>query len=142
MIQLTNKNTQDIPLGGSLNFDTVLHQTGQCECFSMQLPNSVRLMGPTGSLYLVLFFANVNNNLASRSINLSIALNGVPIKEALMQTTIPTAFVRQNVSAGTVVRIECSDINRLSIINSGSASTGQDIATVGANSSFIIKRLV
>lgn len=141
MIQLTNKNTQDIPLGGSLNFDTVLHQTGQCECFSMQLPNSVRLMGLTGSLYLVLFFANVNNNLASRSINLSIALNGVPIKEALMQTTIPTAFVRQNVSAGTIVRIECSDINRLSIVNSGSASTGQDIVTVGANSSFIIKRL-
>lgn len=98
-------------------------------------------MGPTGSLYLVLFFANVNNNLANRSINLSIALNDVPIRETLMQTTIPIAFVRQNVATGTIVRIDCDDINRLSIVNSGSASTGQDVVTVGPNPSFIIKRI-
>lgn len=141
MIQLSNKGSQDIPLGGSMVFDTVLHQTGDCECFSRQVPNSVKLLGQVGSLYLVLFSANVNNNLASQSINLSIALNGFLIKETLMQTTITTALVRQNVATSTIVRIDCADINRLSVINSGSASTGQGTLTVGPNPSFIIKRI-
>lgn len=52
-----------------------------------------------------------------------------------------TAFVRQNVATSTIIRIDCADINRLSVINSGSASTGQGILTVGSNPSFIIKRI-
>lgn len=136
MIQLSNSTAQTLTPGQALTFDTIVNKSCRCrsECFSFQLPTSVKLTGGCGAVYDVEFSGNVSGA-AGDNLQLSIAVMGQPIAVTQMNSTPAAADQLNNVSNGTYIPINCADLDRVSIVNSGTTNL-----TVAPNSNFRIRR--
>lgn len=133
MIELSNSVQQTIPVGGSVSFDKVLLASGRRECFNRMVPTSVKLRGE--GIYDIEFHGNVTSDPAA-AVQLSIAVGGSPIVQTTMNATPAAANDLVNVSAGTYLRNCCCDLDRVSVINTGTVPV-----ILAANSSFRIAHL-
>lgn len=120
MIQVSTITAQTLQPGQALSFDNTnfLH-TGCGECFNRQLPTSVKLKGGCGSVYDIEFSGNVTSSAAATPVQLSIAIGGQALVDTRMDATPTAAGDAVNVSSGTLLRVCCCDIDRISVINSG-----------------------
>lgn len=134
MIVLSNLTAQTIQPGQAVTFDNLIFKSGNCECWSKQLPKSVKLKAK-GGVYSIGFSGNVSSATASTPVQLSIAIGGQPLIETTMKSTPSTANVFNNVSTETRYGNCCCDQDRVSIINSGTTPITLDI-----NSAFVIDR--
>lgn len=118
MIELSNSTVQTIPVGGAVTFDTVLLKRGCDTCFNKLLPTSVKLTN-RNFVYDVEFQGNIATNTAATPVQLSIAIAGQPITTTEMDATPAAVGDYWNVSSGTYISNCCDDLDRISIINSG-----------------------
>lgn len=135
MIELSNMTAQTLQPGQALTFDKVLLKTGCCECFNSMMPTSVKLkVNDSHTIYDLEFHANITADPAA-TVQLAIAVGGSPLPQTAMNATPAAAGTLINVSAGTYLRNCCSDLDRVSVVNTGTAPL-----TVAPNSSFRIVR--
>lgn len=136
MIQVTNSTSQLLQPGQALSFNgpVTLH-TGCGECFNRQLPTSVKLGGGCGAIYNIEFSGNVTSATAGAQVQLALAVAGQPLTETAMNTAISTANALMNVNTGTLFKVCCNDINRVSVINTGTVPV-----TVAQNANLRIAR--
>lgn len=132
MILLSNTTAQLLQPGQSITFDKVILHHGCGECHNEQLPKTVKLRKQ--GVYTLHFSANITSATAGDALQLAIAAGGQPLVETAMNTTPSTANALRNVSTGTYFENCCSDMNRLSVIN-----TGATAVTVAPNTSFMIE---
>lgn len=134
MIELSNSTALTIPAGGMVTFDRVLLNSGCRECFNRMVPTSVKLRGK--GLYDIEFHGNITSTVAGDALVLSIAVGGSPLVQTTMNATPAAVGDLVNVSAGTYLRNCCCDLDRISVMN-----TGTTPITLAANSSFRIAHL-
>lgn len=134
MIELSNLTAQTIPAGGSVTFDRVLLDSGCKECFNSMIPTSVKLRGK--GIFDIEFHGNITSTAAGDTLQLAIALGGSPIVQTAMNATPAAAGDLVNVSAGTYLRNCCCDLDRISVIN-----TGTTAVSLAPNCSFRIAQL-
>lgn len=135
MIELSNTTAQTIPVGGSVAFDKVLLKSGCDVCYNAMVPTSVKLRSK--NIYDIEFHGNITSTTASDALQLAIAVGGSPLVQTAMNATPAAAGDLVNVSAGTYLRNCCCDLDRVSVIN-----TGTTPVTLAPNSSFRIAHLV
>lgn len=134
MIELSNTTAQTIPVGGVVTFDKVLLHSGNRECYQAMVPTSVKLRGR--GIYDIEFHGNITSTTAGDTVQLSVAVGGSPLVQTAMNATPAAAGDLVNVSAGTYLRNCCCDLDRISVIN-----TGTTPVTLAPNSSFRIAHL-
>lgn len=132
MIELTNTTAQTIQPGGAVTFDKVLLKTGCGECFNSMLPTSVKLR--SNGIYDAEFNGNITGA-ANAILQLAIAVANRPLPQTAMNAVPAAANNLVNVSAGTYIKDCCCDLDRISIVNSGTTPV-----TIAPNSSFRIAR--
>lgn len=137
MIQLSNSTAQTLAPGQALAFDTIITRSCRCrsECFTPQLPTYVKLTGGCNSVYDVEFSGNIAAADTAGQLQLSIALQSQAIPVTQMNSYPTATGQSNNVSNGTYVVLSCSDLDRVSIINTGSTSI-----TVAANANLRVRR--
>lgn len=135
MIELTNTASQVLQPGQAVTFDKVLLRTGCSECYNRQLPTSVRLKGGCGAVYELHFNGNITSNTAGDVVQLALAVSGQPLVETSMNALPAAAGDLVNVSTSTLFRVSCSDLDRVSVVNSGTTPL-----TIAQNSNFYIVR--
>lgn len=135
MIQLTNLTAQVLQPGQALTFDEWTLKSGNCECWTRQIPQSVKLKAPCGSIYEVEFSGNITSGTAGQALQLAIAAAGQPMRNTAMNATPSVANGLQNVHTATLFRDCCGDANRLSVVNTSAVPV-----TVAPNSAFIVMR--
>lgn len=133
MIVLSNLTAQTIQPGQAVTFDKVILKSGNCECWNSQLPKSVKLRGK--GIYSLGFSGNVSSPTAGAAMQLAIAVGTQPLVETAMNRTPSTANVLDNISTETRYRNCCSDMDRISVINSGAVPV-----VLAPNSSFVLER--
>lgn len=135
MIELINTATQTLQPGQAIRFDKVLLRSGCSECYNQQLPTSVKLKGGCGSIYELHFNGNVTSTTTGDVLQLAIAVATSPLVETAMNATPAAAGTLVNVSTSTLLRLCCSDLDRVSVIN-----VGTNPITIAQNSNFHIVR--
>ena len=133
MIVLSNLTAQTIQPGQAVTFDKGILKSGNCECFNSQIPTSVRLK--SNGIYSLGFSGNVSSPTANAAMQLAIAVAGQPLVETAMNSTPSAADALNNISTETRFRVCCCDLNRVSVINTGTVPV-----TLAPNSSFVIER--
>lgn len=134
MIQVSNTLEQTLAPGQALSFDKITLRTKNSrECFNAQAPTSVKLCG-TG-IYDLTYSGNITGATAAAPVQLSIAVGGSPLIDTAMNSVPATAGDLNNVHTEKGLRVCCCDLNRVSIVN-----TGTNPVTVAANSNLLIKR--
>lgn len=133
MIVLSNLTAQSILPGQAVTFDKVILKAGNCECWNSQIPKSVKLKGQ--GIYSLGFSGNVSSPTAGAAMQLAIAVGGQPLVETAMNRTPSTANVLDNISTETRFRNCCCDMDRLSVINTGTVPV-----VLAPNSAFVIER--
>lgn len=116
MIELTNTVAQTIQPGQAVTFDKILHHSGCGECYR-NATNFVRLK--SNGIYRVDFSGNISGTTAGVPVQLAIAVEGVARPETVMVSTPSAANAFNNVGTGTYVRDCCCDVNKVSVINTG-----------------------
>lgn len=136
MIVLSNTTAQELQPGQAITFDKVILKT-RCgsECYNRQLPKSVRLRSGCGAVYELSFSGNITSATAGDVLQLAIAVGGEPLVETGMNYSPATANVLGNISTETRFQVGCSDLDRVSVIN-----TGLVPVTVAPNSAFVVDR--
>lgn len=134
MIQLTNSAAQIIQPGAAVTFNTVQVKSGNCECFNSLVPTSVKLRAQ--GIYDVHFSGNITGTTAGVPVQLAIALGGAALPSTVMVSTPATANAFNNVSTETLVRNCCCDLDRITVVNTGTVPV-----TLSANMNLIIKRV-
>lgn len=134
MIQLTNSAAQIIQPGAAVTFNTVQVKSGNCECFNSLVPTSVKLRAQ--GIYDVHFSGNITGTTAGVPVQLTIALGGTALPSTVMVSTPATANAFNNVSTETLVRNGCCDLDRITVMNTGTVPV-----TLSANMNLIIKRV-
>lgn len=133
MIVLSNLSAQVIAPGQAVTFNELKLKSGNCECWNKQLPNSVKLKAQ--GIYSLGFSGNVSVATVGQSAQLAIAVAGQPLVETAMNSTPSTANVLNNISTETRYRNCCCDMDRISVINTGTAPL-----TLAPNSALVIER--
>lgn len=133
MIVLSNLTAQTIQPGQAVTFDKVTLRSGNCECWNSQLPKSVKLRAQ--GIYSLGFSGNVASATGGAAMQLAIAVGGQPLVETAMNSTPSAANVLNNISTETRFRNCCCDMDRLSVINTGTVPV-----TLAPNSAFVIER--
>lgn len=133
MIQVSNVNAQALQPGQAITFNGVPIKCGKGQCFNSQLPTSVKLCAK--GMYDVTFHGNITGA-AGASLQLAMALGGQALPQTAMQAVPAAEGDLVNVSAETLIRNCCCDLDRISVINSGAVPI-----TIAPNSVLIIKRL-
>ena len=134
MIELSNLTAQTLQPGQAIAFDKVTPRTKNgCECHNSTLPTSVKLCQK--GIYDVSFNGNITGAADGAVLQLAIAISGQAIPTTAMNSVSITAGQLDNVGARTLVKNCCCDLDRLSVINSGTTPV-----TVAPNSAFIIIR--
>ena len=130
MLTASNNAAQTLLAGQSMTFD-VLNQTG-CSERTMQAGNAIYLK--VNGLYLVDFCANVTTDAAGVA-QLQIEVNGAPLANTIMQTTIAAAGDISNVSATTAIgtRCACGFGNMAHSITVSNTGTGTVIVQPGSS---------
>lgn len=117
MIELTNSAAQTVQPGAAVTFDTVMLHTGCGECFTKGIP-SVKLRA-IGGTYKIDFTGNVSGTAADTPVQLAVALGGVAIPATVAVSTPAAENAFNNIAIGTYVKNTCGDLNRVSIVNTG-----------------------
>lgn len=133
MIVLSNLTAQTLQPGQTVTFNDVKLKSGCGECYSKQAPNSVKLCGK--GIYSVGFSGNVSSPTAGAAMQLAVAMGGNPLVETAMNSTPSAENVLNNISTETRVRNCCCDLDRLTVMNTGSVPV-----TLAPNSAFVIDR--
>lgn len=132
MIVLSNSATQTLAPGQSITFDlTVLH-TGCAECHR-QGSSAIKLRSQ--GIYELMFHGNIGAT-AVGTASLRLRAGGEDLPETTMIATVGAVGALYNVSAATLLKNCCEDIDRITVTNVGTTSV-----VVAPNSSFIAKRL-
>lgn len=118
MIELSNSVAQVIQPGQAVTFDTVITKCGSAECFNKQIPTSVKLTAKCGQ-YFAEFSGNISGTAAGVPVQLALAIAGSPLKETVMVSTPSAANAFNSVSTGTNIKNQCCDLNRVSVVNTG-----------------------
>lgn len=133
MILLSNTTAQTLQPGQAVTFDLVKLKAGCGECWNKQLPNSVKLRG--NGTWDLSFSGNVTSDKAGALTQMAIAVEGQPLVETAMNRTIAAANNLENISTETAYKVGCCDLNRLSVINTGTVPV-----TLAPNSAFLVER--
>lgn len=134
MILLSNATTQVLQPGQALNLKKIFKSKNGCECFNEQAPASVKLCSK--GVYEVSFSANITGATAGAPVQIAIAIGGQPLVETAMNSVPAAANDLNNVSTLTFLRNCCCDLDRVSIVN-----TGTNPVTIAQNSALAIHRL-
>jgi hypothetical protein len=134
MIELSNATAQTLTPGQSLTFDTVLLKS-KCGAEAHRNNSSIITLRACNATYEVHFSANVSGT-AAGVVQLNIELDGEPLAETTMNSTVTTAADPNNVATSTLIHTSCGCCGRITVTNTGTA----DII-VGANSSLFVKRV-
>lgn len=135
MISLSNTTTQTLLPGQALNFDKEnLKTKNGCECHNPQAPGSVKLCSK--GIYELHFSGNITGSAAAAVLQLSLAIGGQPLVETAMDSVPAAAGDLNNVSTTTYLKACCCDLDRVSVIN-----TGTTPVTIAPNSVLGIHRL-
>lgn len=133
MIELSNTTAQTLTTGQSLTFDTVVLCSG---CAESHRPNSGTVtLRATCGIYEIHFAADVTGA-AAGPVQLAITLDGEPLMETTVISTVYTAGDYNNVATATLVRPGCGCCGRVAVTNTGTA-----VITVGANPALYVKRV-
>lgn len=137
MIQITNLTAQVLTPGQAISFNNLLHKSccSKNECYTAQLPTSVRLTGGVNARYKIEFHGNISGA-EGDILQLSVALAGQPLLETEMRVTPTGTTNSSNVSAGTYIVLTCGDLDRVSVINSGTTNIA-----IAPNSTLLIRRV-
>lgn len=133
MIQLSNITAQTLNPGQALSLSQVFKSKRGCECFNSQSPTSVKLCN--NGVYDVTFSGNIAGA-AGVPLQIAMALGGQPLIDTAMNSVSAAANNLNNVSTEKLLSICCCDLDRLSIINSGT-----NPVTIAPNSALVIKKL-
>ena len=131
MIELSNSAAQTLTSGQSVVFDTTVLKTG-CQETHRRNSGLINLRGGTYELH---FAANVSGT-AAGPVQLVLALDGEPLPETAMISTVGAAGDLNNVATGTLVKTDCGCCTTVSVVNNGA-----EPVVIGANSSLFIKRV-
>lgn len=134
MIVLSNLAQVVIEPGAAVPFNRLVQKSGCGECWNRQLPNSVK-MKAHGGIYELEFTGNVASATAGVPLQLSIAVGGQPLIETTMISTPSAADTFNNVHASTRFSGCCCDLDRVTVINSGT-----NPVTLAANSALVVQR--
>lgn len=133
MIELSNTMTQTINPGQALTFDATILKTG---CAEAHRTNSgIVTLRADCAIYEVHFAANVSGT-AAGPVQLAIALDGEPLVETTMISTVAAAGDLNNVATATLVKTGCGCCGRITVVNNGLS-----IVVVGANPALFVKRV-
>ena len=133
MIELSNTTAQTVNAGQSLTFDTVILKSG---CAEAHRTNSgIVTLRANCAIYEVHFAANISGT-AAGPVQLAIALDGEPLVETTMISTVTTAGDLNNVATATLVKTGCGCCGKITVTNNGT-----EPVVVGANPSFFVKRV-
>ena len=133
MIELSNTTAQTIAPGQALTFDTILVKSG---CAEAHRTNSgIVTLRAQCALYEISFSANISGTTAG-PVQLAVELDGEPIAETTMISTVTTAGDPNNVSTDTLIRTDCGCCGRVSVVNTGTSDV-----VVSPNPAFLVKRL-
>ena len=145
MIVLSNSAAQVIPVGGTVTFNLTVIHTG-CDrngCggseYHRQGSGVVRLRGKSRScpsIFDVFFKGNITSEGAGTDVRLAIAIDGTPLNETTMVTTVGTANSFENMAAMTALKVCPGKDVSLSVTN-----TGTTPVTLDANSALYIRRI-
>lgn len=130
MYSVSNSAEQTIEPGGTAVFNVVLQPSYGCAASFNTLLNSFRLNCNT--VYDVSFGGNITGTEAGTPVELSIAVDGVAIPYSEMISTPSAANVFNSVFR-TIPIINCREVNRITIVNSGTTAV-----TLGANPIFSV----
>ena len=133
MIELSNTTAQTISPGQSLTFDTVILKSG---CAEAHRTNSgIVTLRANCAIYEVHFAANVSGT-AAGPVQLAISLDGEPLVETTMISTVTTAADPNNVAIATLIRTGCGCCGRISVTNTGASDV-----VVSPNPALFVKRV-
>lgn len=145
MIVLSNTASEVIPAGGTVTFDISVLHTG-CDAngcggseYHRQNSGTVRLRGKSRScpsIFDVFFKGNVTTNTAGTDLQLAITIDGTPLNETTMVTTVGMANSWKNMAAMTALKVRPGTDVSLSVTNTGTVPV-----TLGANSTLYIRRI-
>ena len=145
MIVLSNAATEVIPAGGTVAFDISVLHTG-CDDngrggseYHRKNSGAVKLRGKSRqcpSIFDVFFKGNVTSKTAGTDIQLAITIDGTPLAETTMVTTMwaPNSF--ENMAAMTALKVRPGKDVSLSVTNTGTTPVILD-----ANSALYIRRI-
>ena len=134
MIELSNTTAQTLSPGQALTFDTVLLKSGCVE--SHRTNSGIVSLRAKCSIYEIHFSANISGTTAG-PVQLSIELDGEPMAETTMISTVATAGDLNNVAASTLVRTGCAGAyEHITVVNTGTSDV-----VVSPNPAFYIKRV-
>lgn len=134
MIELSNTAAQTLSPGQALTFDTVLLKSGCVEWH--RINSGIVTLRAKCAIYEVHFSANITGT-ATGPIQLSINLEGEPLPETTMISTVTTAGDPNNVSASTLIRTGCNEsYDHITVTNTGTTDV-----VVSPNPAFYIKRV-
>lgn len=131
MIELSNLTAQTLQPGQSLTFDRVVLRTKNGrECYNQQVPTSVKLC--SNEIYDVSFSGNITGD-ATTPLQIALAVSGIPVIQSAMNAVVAAEGDLANVSTRNLINNCCCDLNRISVINSGTAPV-----TIAPNSSIVV----
>lgn len=131
MIVLSNNVGQTVAPGAAVTFTVVTFHTGNGECFNN---NSVKLREQ--GIYQISYGANATGATAAVPVQLSLQMGGTTIPESTTIYTPAVANAVGNMSRTIAVRNCCCDMNRITLVNTGTAPI-----TISANPILFIRRL-
>ena len=145
MIVLSNAAAEVIPAGGTVTFNLTVIHTG-CDrngCggseYHRQGSGAVRLRGKSrkcSSIFDIFFKGNVTSQTAGTDIQLAITIDGTPLPETTMVTTMRAANSFENMAAMTALKVRPGKDVSLSVTNTGTTPVILD-----ANSALYIRRI-
>ena len=133
MIELSNTSAQTLPPGQALTFDSETLRSGCAE--THRAGSGIVTLRANCAIYEAHFAANVTGT-AAGPVQLAIALDGEPLPEATMISTVTTAADLNNVATATLIRTGCGCCGRVSVVNTGTSDV-----VVSAGAALFVKRV-
>lgn len=133
MINMSNVNAQVLQPGQAITFDKVTLKTRNgAECHNQAAPSTVKLC--SDGIYDISFSGNITGA-AGATLQIAIAAGGYPLVDTAMNATPAAENQLVNVFARKLLHNCCCDLNRISVVNTGSVPV-----TIAPNSSLVIIR--
>lgn len=133
MIELSNATSQTLTTGQSLTFDTVILKSGCAEAHRAN--SSVVTLRSNCGIYDIRFTGNITSTTTGH-IQLVIELDGEPLNETTMISTVTTDSDANNVSSSTLVKTCACCCGKITVVNNGI-----NPVVVEPNSALIVKRV-
>lgn len=134
MIELSNTTAQTINAGQSLTFDTVILKTNSC-AEAHRTNSGIVTLRANCAIYEVHFAANISGT-AAGPVQIAIALDGEPLVETTMISTVGVAGDLNNVATATLIKTGCGCCGKVTVVNNGT-----EPVIVGANPALFVKRV-